>query len=470
MGYHKVFQWVCQILEHGGRSIRGVVALTIVMLAVLCISALGRAESDLNNNDATRVIQGINAKFINQTIFDVTTDPAIQYTTDLGNLSNGETFYIEIQSDSEFPWDLVIYRKLPNEDRLHWISCQCMPGQKEIKTKVIDFGSYQLELKSRSAKIGINAGIVTANTDSISASTVWHIVVIKNALVYDMNETNTTALATKNIAAYNKSTANTATYEWLNKGNILNDQSKYYDAIHAYDKFIETNPQNTTVWYQKGNAFSHLDRHYEAIQAYEMALEIDPLNADAWYGEGIALDELNRRDEAIHAYDESIQAYDRVLEINLLNVDAWSGKGNVLEKLGRHEEAVTCFNQVIELAIRDYDKAIENNSQNADAWYGKGNALEQLNRHYEAIQAYNKSIEINPLDADAWSGKASVLNKLGRYDEALKCLDKATELDPKNINAWTKKAEILEHLGRWSEASDARNGVLKAMGEDPLFL
>ena len=38
---------------------------------------------------------------------------------------------------------------------------------------------------------------------------------------------------------------------WYNKGNVLSDQNKSDEAIKAYDKAIEINPQNSMAWYKK---------------------------------------------------------------------------------------------------------------------------------------------------------------------------------------------------------------------------
>ena len=80
--------------------------------------------------------------------------------------------------------------------------------------------------------------------------------------------------------------------------------------------------------YNKGLALDNLDKSDEAIKAYDKAIEINPQYSDAWNNKGIALDNLNKSDEAIKAYDKAI-------EINPHNSIAWYNKGNALYKLSK---------------------------------------------------------------------------------------------------------------------------------------
>jgi tetratricopeptide (TPR) repeat protein len=48
-----------------------------------------------------------------------------------------------------------------------------------------------------------------------------------------------------------------------------------------------------------------LDRHDEAIEAYDKALEIDPDYATAWHNKGTALKALGKNHEANKAYKKA---------------------------------------------------------------------------------------------------------------------------------------------------------------------
>ena len=58
-----------------------------------------------------------------------------------------------------------------------------------------------------------------------------------------------------------------STNVWVHKGSELMSSEKYSDAIKAYDKAIEINPQDSDAWTNKGNALTNLNKSNEAIKA-----------------------------------------------------------------------------------------------------------------------------------------------------------------------------------------------------------
>lgn len=182
------------------------------------------------------------------------------------------------------------------------------------------------------------------------------------------------------------STEQTEAENYLSQGIALGEQGRYDEAVQAFNKAIEINPQYEAAWYLKGAALDRQGRYDEAIQACDMAIDINPQDADAWNIKGMVLEDLGMSDEAIEAYDNST-------EINPQNPDAWYNKGEALYWLGKHDEAIQALDMVIEI-----------DPQDADAWYLKSMALDDLGKHNEAEIAYNKSIEIDPLIEYEWWG------------------------------------------------------------------
>jgi tetratricopeptide (TPR) repeat protein len=62
--------------------------------------------------------------------------------------------------------------------------------------------------------------------------------------------------------------------DWFDKGLALGIQGKYDEAVQAFDKSIEINPQKENAWYNKGNAFKALGRITESNAAFAKAKEL----------------------------------------------------------------------------------------------------------------------------------------------------------------------------------------------------
>ncbi len=184
-----------------------------------------------------------------------------------------------------------------------------------------------------------------------------------------------------------------------------------------------------TSWYNKGVGLDRQKRSEEAIDAYNKALDINPNDVRSLFNKGVDLQMLGRVDEALACYDKA-------LSITPNDGEVWSNKGIALRTLGRTEEAVQC-----------YDRALELNPRDAGVWSNRGVALRGLGRTEEAIQSYNRALDINPNDAGVWSNKGVALHRLGRLKEAVECYDRALALDP-NRNVPKKNREVaLRELG-----------------------
>lgn len=225
----------------------------------------------------------------------------------------------------------------------------------------------------------------------------------------------------------------TTAQEWLEKGIALGRLGKHEEALDAFSKAIEIDPQFASAWNDKGVTFGRLGRHEEGLDVFSKAIEINPQYAGAWYNKGVALYELGRHQEALDAYNKAI-------EIDPQYADAWYNKGVALCDVGRYKEALDAFS-----------KAIEIDPQDASAWNNKGVALDDLGRHEEALDAHNKAIEIDPQNASAWNNKGVALYELGRYEEALEAYNKAIEINPQYALAYSNLAEVCFDFGLLQE-------------------
>ena len=93
--------------------------------------------------------------------------------------------------------------------------------------------------------------------------------------------------------------------DWNNKGIALVQQEKYDEALEAFNKSIELDPENSTLWENKCLTLTLLGRYSDAIQACDKAIEIDPCNVLAWYNKGTVFKLLGNATAADRAFDRS---------------------------------------------------------------------------------------------------------------------------------------------------------------------
>ena len=181
---------------------------------------------------------------------------------------------------------------------------------------------------------------------------------------------------------------------WFHKGDAIDysvlGNSKYShdvanlayeEAVKACDEVIKQDQNDSVAWNYKGLALEAQSKDDEAIQAYDKAIEINPQYAEAWFNKGCVLPEEN----------DSIKAYDKVIELDPKNAEAWFNKGITHGNQGNDDEAIKCYDEVIRLVPK-----------NVNAWLNKANALSSLGKYDEAIKNFDKIFVLDPQAESDW--------------------------------------------------------------------
>ena len=239
------------------------------------------------------------------------------------------------------------------------------------------------------------------------------------------------------MAALHMTSVQKSKEQWLDEGNQLYDRAHYQEALQAYERAIQLDPNFAEAHDARGDALSSLERSQEALAAYEQAIQLDPNYAHAYEGEGNVFYNLK-------LYYEALEAYEQAIRFDPSSASAYNGKGDALYYLKRYQEALLA-----------YERAIQLDPSYASAYNGKSWTLWQLKRFEEALIAYEQSIRLDPSCASTYNGEGNTLYDLNHYQEALAAYEQAIQLDPKLAYAYDGKGWALWKLKHYREALEA---------------
>ncbi len=142
---------------------------------------------------------------------------------------------------------------------------------------------------------------------------------------------------------------------WLQKGQALQKLQHYSEAMVAYNKAIQLNPQDPEVLRWRGNVLFKMGRYEEAIGSYDQAIQLQPSHPSLWCALASALVKLKR-------YREAVACFDRAIHLQPDSHSPWYWRGRLLWELKCYEDALYSYDQAIarnptfQPALRDREK------------------------------------------------------------------------------------------------------------------
>jgi tetratricopeptide (TPR) repeat protein len=80
--------------------------------------------------------------------------------------------------------------------------------------------------------------------------------------------------------------------DYLRQGSNLLDQSRFQEALAAFEQALVLDGHCAHAWSLKGASLWRLGRCDGALQAYDQAVAHDPNNAEHWSNRGVVLNKL----------------------------------------------------------------------------------------------------------------------------------------------------------------------------------
>lgn len=121
-------------------------------------------------------------------------------------------------------------------------------------------------------------------------------------------------------------------------------EAKRYGAAAArLERLVQSDPENPTIFYNLAVVYTFMKREDEAIAAYEKTVDLNPDYVQAWYNLG-QLCMIKKKD-----FSHALHCFDRALAIRPDYVSAHHQRGMAWELLGDRHKALECWRKTLEL-------------------------------------------------------------------------------------------------------------------------
>ena len=161
-------------------------------------------------------------------------------------------------------------------------------------------------------------------------------------------------------------------------GGFYQSSGKYDQAIEAYNKALELNPQDPDTLNDLGNTLASKGELDEAIDKYDKAIALKPEHARAQYNLASTLSEKGNKAEAINAYK-------KVVKLKVADPEVLDRVGIALRLRDQNLEAVEAHSQAADLKPND-----------ARIRYNLGLAHQEAQHKEEAKREFLEAQRLNP--------------------------------------------------------------------------
>ena len=248
---------------------------------------------------------------------------------------------------------------------------------------------------------------------------------------------------------------------WVERGDYLLQRQHFREAIAAYDRALQLQPEEASLWMKQGMAYDGIQQFENAIAAYQKATQHAPHDASVWLKLGVLLENLNRPEDALGVYV-------KVVELQPDNVWAWHDRGKVLETLGHPSKALLAYSRAVEIKPK-FQLAVESRKRilidRSDSY-----ALLQCGHYAEALVLVKLAYQSDPSNPRTLLTYGTTLAKLQRYDEAIVILDVLLGSESDHAKAWLVRSDIRRQRRDWDGALQDVDRALRLDPEQPKTL
>jgi len=198
---------------------------------------------------------------------------------------------------------------------------------------------------------------------------------------------------------------------WFNLGQACFNESRYSEAIEAYDYALVVNPKDLLAQLQKAHSYFQDGQFILAAAAYKEYGLHSEITAAVLIYEGESYEKAT-------LFDQAIECYRRALDIDPKCVDACTGIGICLMEKEEFSASLVWF-----------EKALRIDASISETWVYVAEVFVNLNMSEEAMLSYKRSLDIDPDQSDVLASLGNLYFDAGDYIKALNLYQEAEILD-----------------------------------------
>jgi|GEM_PF-1649339 len=228
------------------------------------------------------------------------------------------------------------------------------------------------------------------------------------------------------------------------KGVFLLKQQQYDEAIAAFSKALEAEPDDFETYHNRGVAWFYKGEYDKAIADYTHALEVNPNRAETYHNRGGAWFYKS-------GYDQAISDYTRGLEIAPDDSEAHNNRGAVWYYKGDYEKA-----------IADHAKALKISEDCAEAyqqmaWILASCPIAEYRDGTKAVDMARKAVALKPLP-NILDTLAAAYAEAGQFEDAVKTQKEAIALlkesgRTQSLTKYGERLDAYENQQPWRDTS-----------------
>jgi tetratricopeptide (TPR) repeat protein len=232
----------------------------------------------------------------------------------------------------------------------------------------------------------------------------------------------------------------------MNRSILYADFSEVEKAEKDAAQLEAANGDDSDYWVNLGDAFYISELDTEALDAYKKAININPNNYKAYRSRA---EYYSFKEE----HDLGLSYIEKAIAINKKDPLNYHLKGEILYFMDdlHYKEAIKSYSKSFSL------------EENADVAYYMGLCYDELDDFEKAEKYYRKSIELGSAEVDCYNYLAYLLILSDELEEALELSKEAVKLNPNDYYAYGLQGNIYYDLGEYKKSIVA---YTKAMNVD----